>query len=48
MCLNLDEGLQMLDAAARRGVQLMVGTMKRYDPAYERLLELLPRPGSCG
>lgn len=32
----------MLDAANRAGVQLMVGTMKRYDPAYERLLELLP------
>ena len=23
----------------------MVGTMKRYDPAYERLLELLPEAG---
>ena len=33
----------MLDAANRAGVQLMVGTMKRYDPAYERLLQLLPR-----
>jgi predicted dehydrogenase len=33
----------MVDAANRAGVHLMVGTMKRYDPAYERLLELLPQ-----
>jgi predicted dehydrogenase len=45
MCLNLDEGQQMLDAAAAAGVQLMVGTMKRYDPAYERLLDVLPQAG---
>ncbi len=45
MCLNPEEGEQMLDAAAAAGVQLMVGTMKRYDPAYERLLELLPEAG---
>jgi predicted dehydrogenase len=32
MCLNLDEGREMLDAASAAGVQLMVGTMKRYDP----------------
>src|ERR1700753_1030256 len=32
----------MIDAAQRSGVCLMVGTMKRYDPAYERLTELLP------
>jgi len=32
---------EMLDAAQSAGVRLMVGTMKRYDPAYERLLELL-------
>jgi predicted dehydrogenase len=42
MCLSLDEGQHMLDASAAAGVQLMVGTMKRYDPAYERLAELLP------
>ena len=35
----------MLEAAREGGVQLMVGTMKRYDPAYERLLELLPDAG---
>jgi len=32
----------MIAAARRAGVTLMVGTMKRYDPAYERLAELLP------
>ena len=42
MCLSPTEGRQMLAAAERAGVRLMVGTMKRYDPAYERLLELLP------
>jgi predicted dehydrogenase len=31
----------MLEAADGAGVRLMVGTMKRYDPAYERLLERL-------
>ncbi len=42
MCLSLDEGRQMHAAARASGVRLMVGTMKRYDPAYERLLELMP------
>jgi predicted dehydrogenase len=45
MCLNLEEGREMLDAADAAGVQVMVGTMKRYDPAYERLLEVLPDAG---
>lgn len=45
MCLNMDEGLAMLEAAREGAVQLMVGTMKRYDPAYERMLELLPDAG---
>jgi predicted dehydrogenase len=45
MCLNLEEGQAMLEAAESAGTRLMVGTMKRYDPAYERLLELLPRAG---
>jgi predicted dehydrogenase len=45
MCLNLEEGQEMLEAARAAGVRLMVGTMKRYDPAYERLLELLPQAG---
>jgi predicted dehydrogenase len=43
MCIGVEEGRAMLDAAERAGVKLMVGTMKRYDPAYERLLELLPQ-----
>jgi predicted dehydrogenase len=42
MCLSLGEGREMLAAARESGVRLMVGTMKRYDPAYERLLELMP------
>jgi predicted dehydrogenase len=41
MALCSEHGAQMLDAAQTAGVRLMVGTMKRYDPAYERLLELL-------
>jgi predicted dehydrogenase len=45
MCLSPPEGRAMLDAANGAGVHLMVGTMKRYDPAYERLLELLPEVG---
>jgi predicted dehydrogenase len=45
MCLNIEEGQEMLAAAEAAGVRLMVGTMKRYDPAYERLVELLPSAG---
>src|SRR5437764_1152462 len=43
MCLNPDEGRAMIDAAAAAGVVLMVGYMKRYDPAYEELQRLLDR-----
>lgn len=42
MCLSVAEGNEMVAAARASGVRLMVGTMKRYDPAYERLAELLP------
>ena len=42
MCLSLAEGREMLEAARKASVRLMVGTMKRYDPAYERLRELMP------
>jgi predicted dehydrogenase len=35
----------MLEAAQAHAVTLMVGTMKRYDPAYERLAELMPSLG---
>jgi len=43
MCLNPDEGRQMIAAAAAAGVVLMVGYMKRYDPAYEELASTLDR-----
>jgi predicted dehydrogenase len=42
MCYSVDEGREMMEAARSAGVVLMVGTHKRYDPAYERLLEFLP------
>ena len=45
MCLSVEEGVQMATAAQDADVRLMVGTMKRYDPAYERLLEVLPDAG---
>jgi predicted dehydrogenase len=43
MCLNPDEGREMIDAAGNAGVVLMVGYMKRYDPAYEELARTLER-----
>jgi predicted dehydrogenase len=42
MAISAAEGARMVSAARSAGVRLMVGTMKRYDPAYERLVELLP------
>jgi predicted dehydrogenase len=42
MAISAAEGARMVSAARTAGVRLMVGTMKRYDPAYERLVELLP------
>lgn len=42
MALGSRDAGRMVSAAEEAGVQLMVGTMKRYDPAYERLAELLP------
>jgi predicted dehydrogenase len=44
MALSAAEGRAMVDAAARAGRRLMVGTMKRYDPAVERLTALLGDP----
>lgn len=41
MALSSADAERMVDAAAGAGVRLMVGTMKRYDPAYERLTELV-------
>ena len=43
MCINADEGRRMVEAAAASGVVLMVGYMKRYDPAYEQLALTLDR-----
>jgi predicted dehydrogenase len=42
MALSGRDGAAMVDAAHAAGVTLMVGTMKRYDPAYERVRELIP------
>jgi predicted dehydrogenase len=42
MALCSRDAAAMVAAADRAGVCLMVGTMKRYDPAYQRLAELLP------
>ena len=36
------DGELVLEAGRDAGVCVLVGTMKRYDPAYERLAELLP------
>src|SRR5947209_5531238 len=41
LCLSVAEGRDLIGAAERSGVCLMVGTMKRYDPAYERLRQLV-------
>jgi predicted dehydrogenase len=43
MALSSGEGAQMVGAARSAGTCLMIGTMKRYDPAYERLVELVPQ-----
>src|SRR3954465_6425247 len=41
MCFSLEEGEQMIAAARAAGLVLMVGYMKRYDPAYEELQRTL-------
>ena len=41
MCFTLGEADAMIAAAAETGVVLMVGNMKRFDPAYERALPLV-------
>jgi predicted dehydrogenase len=41
MALASHDGLRMVEVAERAGVRLMVGTMKRYDPSYERLRVLV-------
>ncbi len=45
MALSSPDAARMAEAARRAGVCLMVGTMKRYDPAYERLAEQLGKAG---
>jgi predicted dehydrogenase len=45
MCLSRAEGREMYSAARDADVRLMVGNMKRYDPAYQRLAELMPSRG---
>jgi predicted dehydrogenase len=42
MALSSHSAEEIVRAAGSAGVQLMVGMMKRYDPAYERLAALLP------
>jgi predicted dehydrogenase len=42
MCLSIDEGRQIHDALRAGRRRMMVGTHKRFDPAYQRLHELLP------
>jgi predicted dehydrogenase len=39
MCFSVTEGREMLDAAGRAGVRLMVGYPLRYDPAYQRVIQ---------
>ncbi|MFI5283579.1 MAG: Gfo/Idh/MocA family protein [Candidatus Dormibacterales bacterium] len=39
MCFSVAEGREMIDAAQRGGVTLMVGYNKRYDPAYVSLVQ---------
>jgi predicted dehydrogenase len=41
MCFSVEEGREMIAAAERAGVVLMVGYMKRFDPAYEELSRAL-------
>ena len=43
MCFSVAEGREMLAAAESASVRLMVGYMKRYDPAYEELARTLDR-----
>ena len=45
LALSVAEGRQVVEEADEAGVTLMVGYMKRYDPAYERLQRELPAMG---
>jgi predicted dehydrogenase len=41
LCFNLEEAERIIENSRRNKVIVMVGYMKRYDPSYERALELL-------
>ena len=41
LAASLEEGRRMVETAARTGARLMVGYMKRYDPAYREAARLL-------
>jgi predicted dehydrogenase len=43
MCFSVAEGTAMIEAASAAAVSLMVAYNKRYDPAYRRLLDEVPR-----
>jgi predicted dehydrogenase len=45
LCFTPDEGRRLVAAVEESGVQLMVGYMRRYDPAVRRLLDGLPELG---
>jgi predicted dehydrogenase len=48
LCFNLEQAAAMIDAAREHWVKLMVGYMKRYDPGYERALQLFREMGGGG
>lgn len=41
MCFNLEEADEIIKAEKENGVKLLVGTMKRYDPAFQYVLPLI-------
>jgi predicted dehydrogenase len=41
LCFSLDEGREIFEAVRNAGVHLQVGTHKRFDPAYEKMLDYL-------
>jgi predicted dehydrogenase len=41
MCFNLEEADQIIEAEKRNKVKLMVGLMKRYDPAFQYALPII-------
>jgi predicted dehydrogenase len=45
LCLTLSDADRIVAARDRTGLVAQVGYMKRFDPAYEALLDDLPRPG---